>query len=112
LSSGARLSDYLSASLLARVYPSELIEQVLEEQNLNSQRVRRLPASVMVYYCMVLSLYPEAAYASVFAVAAPKQAPALELAQLYQDRWEVEAVFDELKTSLPLNPRPEIYVNS
>ncbi len=30
----------------------------------------------------------------------PAQAPALELATLYHERWEVEAVFDELKTHL------------
>src|SRR5581483_9964036 len=34
----------------------------------------------------------------------PAQAPALELAALYQQRWQVEAVFDELKTHL-LNGR-------
>ena len=30
----------------------------------------------------------------------PSQAPALELAALYRERWQVEAVFDELKTHL------------
>lgn len=30
----------------------------------------------------------------------PECAPALELAQFYHERWEVEAVFDELKTHL------------
>ncbi len=30
----------------------------------------------------------------------PVQAPALELAALYHERWEVEAIFDELKTRL------------
>ncbi len=30
----------------------------------------------------------------------PERAPALELAQLYHERWEVESVFDELKTHL------------
>jgi len=30
----------------------------------------------------------------------PTQAPALELATLYRERWEVEGVFDEMKTHL------------
>lgn len=30
----------------------------------------------------------------------PKRAPALELAALYHDRWEIETAFDELKTHL------------
>lgn len=70
LGAGARLSDYLSASLLARVYPSELVRQVLDEHGVNSQRIRSLPAVATTYYCMALSLYPEAAYEDVFAVVA------------------------------------------
>ena len=70
LGAGARLSDYLSASLLARVYPVELIEQILDEHGVNSQRIRSLPATGMAYYCMALSLYPEAAYAEVYSVIA------------------------------------------
>ncbi len=67
---GARLSDYLSASLLARVYPAELVERLLDEHGVNSQRLRSLPATVTAYYCMALSLYPEAAYEEVFAAIA------------------------------------------
>ena len=70
LGPGARLSDYLSASLLARVYPVELVHQVLDEGGVNSQRVRSFPAVAATYYCMALSLYPEAAYEDVFAVVA------------------------------------------
>ena len=67
LGSGARLSDYLSASLLARVVPAELINDVLDAHECNSQRVRSFPAVVVTYYCIALSLYPEAAYEEVFA---------------------------------------------
>lgn len=68
LGSGARLSDYLSATLLARVFPADQINQILDAQGRNSRRVRSFPALVGVYYCMALSLYPEAAYEEVFAV--------------------------------------------
>lgn len=68
LGSGARLSDYLSASLLARVVPAEQVHAVLDEHGCNSQRVRSFPAVAVAYYCMALSLYPEAAYEEVFAV--------------------------------------------
>lgn len=70
LGSGARLSDYLSASLLARVFPAEQVEGVLDEHGCNSQRVRSFPAVSAVYYCMALSLYPEVAYEEVFSVVA------------------------------------------
>src|SRR5260370_28401697 len=70
LGSGARLSDYLSASLLARVVPAELVHAVLNDHGCNTQRVRSFPAGAGSYYCMALSLYPEAAYEEVFAVVA------------------------------------------
>jgi hypothetical protein len=70
LGPGARLSDYLSASLLARVVPAEQVHAVLTEYGCNTQRVRSFPAVAGVYYCMALSLYPEAAYEEVFAVVA------------------------------------------
>jgi hypothetical protein len=70
LGAGARLSDYLSASLLARVYPAEQINAILDAQGCNSRRIRNFPAVAGTYYCMALSLYPEAAYEEVFSVIA------------------------------------------
>ena len=66
LGNGARLTDFLSTSLLARVYPSSLIGDLLDARKCNSQRQRSFPATAVVYYCMALSLYPEAAYGDVF----------------------------------------------
>jgi hypothetical protein len=70
LGSGARLSDFLSSSLFARVVPPETVHAVLNEHGCNTRRVRSFPAVAGVYYCMALSLYPEAAYEEVFAVVA------------------------------------------
>ena len=70
LGDGIRLTDYLGASLLARVYPLELIEDVLAQHGVQSQRIRSFPAPVTAYYCMALSLYPHAAYEDVFAAVA------------------------------------------
>jgi len=52
LGAGARLSDFLSASLLARVVPADVVHAVLDEHGRNSQRVRSFPAVAGVYYCM------------------------------------------------------------
>ena len=68
LGSGARLSDYLSASLLAQAFPSESVAACLDRHGRNSQRFRDFHATAGVYYCMALSLYPEASYESVFSV--------------------------------------------
>lgn len=70
LGPGARLSDYLSASLLARVVPAEVVNEVLDAHQRNSKRLRSFPAVAGVYYSMALSLYPEAAYEEVFAAVA------------------------------------------
>lgn len=66
LGPGARLADYLSASLMARVVPPEIVHEVLDAHGRNSQRIRSFPAVAGVYYAMALSLYPEASYEAVF----------------------------------------------
>lgn len=70
LGTGARLSDYLSASLLARIYPPQVVEAILDANGVNSRRQRSLPALSTVYYCMALSLYPDVAYEEVYSVIA------------------------------------------
>jgi Insertion element 4 transposase N-terminal len=70
LGPGARLSDFLSATLLPRMFAPELVRQVLDEHDVNIQRAGSFPAVAVAYCCMALSLYPEAAHADVFAVAA------------------------------------------
>jgi hypothetical protein len=42
----------------------------------------------------------EPIYRLITTILDPKQAPALELAALYQERWEIETALDELKTHL------------
>ena len=68
LSNGARLSDFVTASLLARVYSATQIATILDAHGCNSRRIRSLPAVPGVYFCMALSLYPDAAYEQVFGV--------------------------------------------
>ncbi len=68
LGAGMRLSDHLSASLLARAFPFESVVACLDKHGRNSKRLRDFTAPAGVYYCMALSLYPEASYESVFSV--------------------------------------------
>lgn len=46
---------------------------------------------------------PQDSYRLVTNILDPEQAPALELAALYHERWEIEGVFDEFKTHLRAN---------
>ena len=70
LNDGTRLADYLAASLLARVFPAERVNDALNAHDANSRRVRRFPAVAGVYYVVALSLYPECSYEAVFSAVA------------------------------------------
>ncbi len=70
LGSGVRFADYLSTGLLARAFPPDVIKDVLDTHQCNSERVRTFPAIAVVYYTLALSLYSEAAYEDVFAAVA------------------------------------------
>ena len=57
LTGGMRLSDYLSVSVIARVYPREAVRAALRSLGRDSLRRRDLPAEVMVYYVIVMALF-------------------------------------------------------
>ena len=57
MSSGGRISEHLSVGILARSYPRDRIRKILQRLNANSQRVRDLPAEVLVYYVISLGLF-------------------------------------------------------
>lgn len=55
----------------------------------------------VIEYALQNSATPtQDSYRLITTVLEPEQAPALELASLYHERWEVENAFDELKTHL------------
>ena len=54
---GMRLSDHLSVSVIARVYPREAVRAALRSLGRDSLRRRDLPAEVMVYYVIVMALF-------------------------------------------------------
>jgi len=55
--SGARLSDYISLGVVSRAISPPKIRAVLEASGRASQRHRELPAQVVVYYVIALTLY-------------------------------------------------------
>ena len=65
LRSGARLSDFLSLGLLNKVVPMPRVRAVLEATGRRSQRQRELPAQVVVYYVIALTLYMSVSYREV-----------------------------------------------
>jgi len=57
LSSGSRVSDYVSLGVVAKAFPAEKVRQILRQTGTESVRERALPAHVVVYYVIALSLY-------------------------------------------------------
>lgn len=57
LSSGGRIAEHMSIGVLARSYPRDRIRSILDRGGFQSQRVRDLPAEVVVYYVIALGLF-------------------------------------------------------
>jgi hypothetical protein len=51
-----RLADEVSIGLLARVFPDERVVAVIEEAGVRERRKRALPARLMVYFALALSV--------------------------------------------------------
>ncbi len=54
---GMHLSDYLSGSVIALVYPREAVRAALRSHSRDNRRRRDLPAEVMVYYVIAMALF-------------------------------------------------------
>ncbi len=83
------LSD---GSYLSTVFDSQ------DKRRTSGQIVR-----VIEYTLLGSAAPPEDSYRLVTNILDPAMAPALELAALYHERWEIEGVFDEFKTHLRAN---------
>lgn len=57
---GCRVTDFISFGILARAFPVEKVRAALAASGKTSLRQRDLPAHVVVYYVLALSLYMQA----------------------------------------------------
>jgi hypothetical protein len=64
--SDRRLSDLVSVGVLTRVFPPDLVDEVIAEVGRTEQRRRALPARVMAYFAIGMALYSEGSYEDVF----------------------------------------------
>ena len=65
--SNRRLSDLVSVGLLTRVFPSDLVDEVIAAAGRTEQRHRSLPARVMAYFAIGMALYSDGSYEEVMA---------------------------------------------
>ena len=57
--SDRRLSDLASVGVLTRVFPPELVDEVIAAAARTEKRNRALPARVMAYFSIGMALYSE-----------------------------------------------------
>ena len=62
-----RLSDLVSVGVLTRVFPPELVDEVIAAAGRTEQRHRSLPARTMAYFSIGMALYSEGSYEDVLA---------------------------------------------
>ena len=59
------LSDHVALGVLTRTFPPELVDTVLAETGKQHQRQRLLPARLVVYYVLAMTLFSQAGYEEV-----------------------------------------------
>lgn len=60
-----RLTDHVALGVLTATFPVPLVDAVLEATGRREQRQRLLPARLVVYYVLALTLFPQAGYEEV-----------------------------------------------
>jgi len=63
--SDRRLSDLVSVGVLTRVFPPDLVDEVIAGAGRTEQRNRSLPARVMAYFAIGMAMHSEGSYADV-----------------------------------------------
>ena len=62
------MTDLVSVGLLTRVFPAEVVDEVIAECGRTEQRRRSLPARSMAYFAMGMALHSEGSYEDVLAL--------------------------------------------
>jgi len=65
LPKGTRITDYISLGMLTKTFPLDTVRAVVAAAGKTSQRQRDLPAHVVVYYVIALTLYMQVSYREV-----------------------------------------------
>src|ERR1035437_390369 len=74
LPKGARITDHISLGVLTKTFPLDNVTAAVAAAGKTSQRQRDLPAHVVVYYVMALTLYLQGGVLSVAAKKGTKMA--------------------------------------
>src|SRR5271155_847123 len=65
LPAGSRITDYISLGVLTKTFPLDKVHAVVAAAGKTNRRQRDLPAHVVVYYVIALTLYMQVSYGEV-----------------------------------------------
>ena len=65
LSQGSRITDFISIGVITKTFPLAKVNEVLGRTGKMSQRQRDLPAHVVIYYILALTLFMQVSYQEV-----------------------------------------------
>lgn len=105
--STVRLVDRISLGVLAEVIPRDFIEDALNETGKREQRVRLLPAHVMVRFCQAMCLFFDDDYEEVMR----KLVGSLKSMGNWQDNWRVPttSAITQARQRLGFEPLRELF---
>ncbi len=101
-SEGERLSDRVALGVLTRLVPRHLVDEVLTETGRREQRVRLLPARMVVYYVMALALFFGDGYEEVMR----RLVGSLRQMGAWRSDWVVPSTAALTKARARLGPEP------
>jgi hypothetical protein len=100
--SPSRLTDRVGLGVLTRIFPRDLVDEILNVTGRNEQRVRLLPARVVVYYVLALTLFYGDAYEEVL----QKLVNGLRFLRSWKNEWTVPTTGAISRARVRLGPQP------
>src|SRR6266540_4967842 len=106
-SSDDRLTDRVGLGVLTRVVPRDLVDEVLNSTRKNEKRSRLLPAHVVVYYVLALTLFFGDAYEEVLR----KLVNGLRFLRSWSKEWHVptSGAISQARARLGVEPLKELF---
>jgi hypothetical protein len=106
--SEGRLTERVGLGVLTRIFPRDLVDEVLNATGKNEQRKRLLPARVVVYYVLALTLFYGDAYEEVL----QKLVNGLRFLRSWRSDWTVPSTSAISRARDRLGPLPlrELFV--
>jgi hypothetical protein len=105
-----RLTDRIGIGVLTRVFHRDLVDEVLNTTRRNERRVRLLPARVVVYYVLALTLFFGDSYEEVMR----KMVNGLRFARAWRQEWTIpsSSALTQARTRLGSEPLRELFLRA